>query len=59
MGAFEEILNLKRAIEMANQQPQVRTDCPECGWTLNKHPKTGAYHCVLCGYPYSRTEQYL
>lgn len=48
MAAGEEIVEWKKQIE--DQVPYERTDCPECGWPIEKHPETGALHCKFCGW---------
>jgi hypothetical protein len=40
-----EILAMKKACE--KQVPYERTDCPVCGWNLEK--KEGVLHCKFCG----------
>lgn len=50
MPTGDEILAWKKQIE--EQELVERTECPECGWTLEKHPKTGVLHCPLCGKVY-------
>jgi len=48
MTCGEEILAAKKAHR--EQVPYERTDCPQCGWTLEKHPVTGVLHCPFCGW---------
>ncbi len=45
MATGDEILQTLKAHR--EQVPFERTDCPICGWTLEKHPKTGVLHCPL------------
>lgn len=47
MATGDEILAWKKEIE--KQIPERRTECPECGWTLQEH-KTKGLHCPFCGY---------
>ena len=47
MATGDEILAWKRAIE--EQEPERRTDCPVCGWTLEESNR-GGLHCELCGW---------
>jgi predicted RNA-binding Zn-ribbon protein involved in translation (DUF1610 family) len=42
-----EITAAKKAVE--NQEPYQRTDCPNCGDTLEK-TKEGTLHCPFCGW---------
>lgn len=44
MATGDEILAWKKAVEA--QKPIERTDCPVCGWPLEKHPN-GILHCPL------------
>lgn len=50
--AFEEIKQMLDTVE--NQQPVQTSDCPNCGWSLNKHQETGELHCPFCGWPWQR-----
>lgn len=43
MAAGSEIVAWKKACR--EQGPIERDDCPVCGWTIEKHPKTGVLHC--------------
>ena len=47
MATGDEILAWKKAAE--KEQPIERTDCPNCGWSLEEHPTKGL-HCPYCGY---------
>jgi len=47
MACGDEILAWKKACE--EQQPYERSDCPLCGWTLEK-TEDGTLHCKFCGY---------
>lgn len=47
MAAGDEILAMIK--EVKEQQPIERTACPDCGWTIEKHPN-GTLHCPYCGW---------
>ncbi len=47
MATGDEILAWKKAAE--ETPPEELTDCPNCGWTLEKSPK-GILHCPFCGW---------
>lgn len=44
----KDLLAMRRAA--ANQVPYQRSDCPICGWILEKHHKTGQLHCPFDGW---------
>ncbi len=47
MGAYDELLAWKKAA--AEQKPVEMTDCPNCGWDLEKN-QAGVLHCEYCGW---------
>lgn len=54
MTSFSELKAWKDAAE--KEQPKELTDCPNCGWPLNTHPKTQEKHCPCCGWPSQKQE---
>ena len=49
MATGDEILAALKAHR--EQEPFERTDCPICGWPIEKHPN-GTLHCEFCGWTY-------
>jgi len=40
-------------------KPVEMTECPNCGWSLDKNPKTGALNCPFCGWTEGLTTQHI
>ena len=55
MATGDEILAALKAHR--EQEPFERTDCPICGWPIEKHPD-GTLHCLFCGFIYGVSKRY-